>query len=1262
MAVIATAEVRVVADTSRFLSNLRRQLRGAFSQIGAQAAQQFTNAFNQNIGNQFTGGLRRAGQQGGVSFTDGLRTALRRGLRGIQILGFLNLAIVQGLQGAAQLVSRGLRVAFVEGGRGIVTAFQNAVVNPLRTLIGNLFGRALNATLSRLAPLFAAAGAAARNAFFSQMAGIGAAITNFINSPVGQALGRIPALFRAAGDLAREAFFQRMAGIGAGIMNIIEGPIGRAATRIGQLFGAAGDLARESFFRSMAGIGAGITNFIESPVGRALGRLPALFRAAGDLAREAFFQRMAGIGALITNVLESPIGRALGRLPALFQAFGTRASDAFGRGLLRLRTAGTTAVNNITQAINRAGPRIQAAATRAFGPAAQSVQRAFNLIPWARIGQGIGQLFGRGVGDGAEEETQRRGQSIGARFGSAMTRGLTAGLRGLSTALASISLRPLQALAGILGNATSEMISMAAQALVVVGLLESLSGALFALPAVLNVVGAGVATVAIAFNGFGAAIGAAFEDTAAFEEALEGLAPAAQSVAREFQAIAPALTDMRLGAQEALFSQLAGTITAVADNLLGPLSEGLNLAAASFGGIVAGIGEFLAQSATAGTVTATFATLSAIFDALAVSTVPFLEAMRLLADTFLPRIAEAAGPLAGLGAQFQAWTEQVVASGDAMAAFDFAIQVFQQLAGVVGSLAGIFQAVFSAAELAGVDALGAIGEGLEVVRTTFESFEGQAALANVFAAIGTTVQALAPVFATLVTQLGLVFPIVGLIAEALGPSLSVVLEGLGQALLALGPGVVEVFAGIAAAAEAIAPSLAPLGAAIGAVLTAIAPILPVIGELIGIVVTLGAQILSVLASAIMPIVQALAGALAPVLPLIADLFTRLVTALAPVIEALGAGLASVIATLLPPILQLVAALAEALMPIIEALLPVLTPIIEIFFQLVNVIGSLLVPIISLLLPIIEALSPVLQLVGLVLAPLLELFSAILEPITTLITLIAGLLTPVIEFLAEIIGAIIGAALTPLTAAFGFLADILADHVIPWFEESTAILKLFWETAIEPLIEWIGRLSSGVTERFGTIRDAVTTLWNLWKNRFDLMESLIETVVDVVSDAAGNIGDFFSNMGDTISDVFDNMLDGLRSARDTISGIVDSIVGFVQDAINTAQNLGDIDLNPFANGGIVNGPTAALIGEAGREVVIPLTRPQRAAELAQQSGLIDLLAAQGALGGASISGTPAGPVVGEMHVHSQNADPEQVARKALRIIERRMGGRGLERLS
>lgn len=50
--------------------------------------------------------------------------------------------------------------------------------------------------------------------------------------------------------------------------------------------------------------------------------------------------------------------------------------------------------------------------------------------------------------------------------------------------------------------------------------------------------------------------------------------------------------------------------------------------------------------------------------------------------------------------------------------------------------------------------------------------------------------------------------------------------------------------------------------------------------------------------------------------------------------------------------------------------------------------------------------------------------------------------------------------------------------------------------------------------------------------------------------------------------------------------------------------------PFAEGGIVYGPTQALIGEAGAEAVIPMTRPARAAEIMRQSGLDRMLSSGG----------------------------------------------------
>lgn len=59
--------------------------------------------------------------------------------------------------------------------------------------------------------------------------------------------------------------------------------------------------------------------------------------------------------------------------------------------------------------------------------------------------------------------------------------------------------------------------------------------------------------------------------------------------------------------------------------------------------------------------------------------------------------------------------------------------------------------------------------------------------------------------------------------------------------------------------------------------------------------------------------------------------------------------------------------------------------------------------------------------------------------------------------------------------------------------------------------------------------------------------------------------------------------------------------------------------PLAMGGIINSPLYALVGEDGSEVVIPLTKPERAAQLLRESGLYEF-AVQAALNGGRTPGS------------------------------------------
>ena len=184
----------------------------------------------------------------------------------------------------------------------------------------------------------------------------------------------------------------------------------------------------------------------------------------------------------------------------------------------------------------------------------------------ATLGRAFQRLGGRQAEDGGE------------RAGGVFVRGFLRALRALpgafSSLLNAVALRPLQGLAGVLGEMSEELLSMAGQMLAVVALLEALSGLLFALPAVTSVAGAAIAAIIVPLKGIVEAFDTAGGPTEQFEKSLEGLTPAAQSVVREFRAISPALTDLRLQAQAAFFADLDGAITGVAKNLSAPCPKG----------------------------------------------------------------------------------------------------------------------------------------------------------------------------------------------------------------------------------------------------------------------------------------------------------------------------------------------------------------------------------------------------------------------------------------------------------------------------------------------------------------------------------------------------------------------------------------------------------------------------------------------------------------------------------------------------------------
>lgn len=134
----------------------------------------------------------------------------------------------------------------------------------------------------------------------------------------------------------------------------------------------------------------------------------------------------------------------------------------------------------------------------------------------------------------------------------------------------------------------------------------------------------------------------------------------------------------------------------------------------------------------------------------------------------------------------------------------------------------------------------------------------------------------------------------------------------------------------------------------------------------------------------------------------------------------------------------------------------------------------------------------------------------------------------------------------------------------------------------------GRVLNGV---FGSIRSAVSRV-----------SGAISTAGRRVSSAIGRAR--------TLSRVFGtarNVVSGIAGAISNVIGRISSAVGWAQTLATTLGNIRVPSFGGFGglfgqDGGIFTRPTNITIGEAGPEVLIPLTRPQRARELIAMSGL------------------------------------------------------------
>ena len=337
---------------------------------------------------------------------------------------------------------------------------------------------------------------------------------------------------------------------------------------------------------------------------------------------------------------------------------------------------------------------------------------------------------------------------------------------------------------------------------------------------------------------------------------------------------------------------------------------------------------------------------------------------------------------------------------------------------------------------------------------------------------------------------------------------------------------------------------------------------------------------------------------------------------------LGANFDNMKAQVGGPLLGAFAGLTTGLLPVVETMGPLLTGVIEdlapIITDLAGQIPGLLESFLPML-PVIGELAGIfLELAADLLPIFVDLIMALMPAITDLLPILAEFIGNAMEVLVPILVQLID-ALVPIIEAllpvFMDLFEALAPVVLTLIEAMLPIIELLLPMFVE-LIEFLTPILVTVAEIIG-----------------DILVFAIELFVGAITgitESLATFGEFFSSLWDGIKEFFVNTINALISGFEGFVNFVIRGVNKIVDALNglsfevpdwvpeiggatlgfSIPKIPEISLGriALANGGLVTGPTNALIGEAGPEVVIPLDRFESMMGVNGQGGTVNYYAA------------------------------------------------------
>lgn len=201
--------------------------------------------------------------------------------------------------------------------------------------------------------------------------------------------------------------------------------------------------------------------------------------------------------------------------------------------------------------------------------------------------------------------------------------------------------------------------------------------------------------------------------------------------------------------------------------------------------------------------------------------------------------------------------------------------------------------------------------------------------------------------------------------------------------------------------------------------------------------------------------------------------------------------------------------------------------------------------------------------------------------------------PVIEKIIEIITKCVEIIINLYVGLYNLLVNKVIKPIAEWVSKTVGNIKDWIKGAVDTIKGWFSDLWSKIKEIFSPVANFFKDIWN---KAYNAVKAVFSPIVDFFGGIWDKIKNKFSKLGTNIGDAISSAVkSGINGVISLIERTINTAISLINGAIRLINLLPGVNVSyvqklrmpRLAKGGIIDSATIAMIGEQGKEAVVPL---------------------------------------------------------------------------